>query len=157
MNSANRLAQVKEYATQTFRNYIVLKAKYIPSKNERLYNLVIRKQSPDVFLFFLLKIRDVEAEGLKAKIRSEYRIPDISYYTESERHSELKYRFRASELRMEFYLDLLHDLCHPRDSFMGVYSRLKCLVAATVSLGSMLLLLRYVDVFQFFHLSSSRG
>ena len=43
VNSANRLAQAKEYATQTFRNYIVLKAKYIPSKNEHLYALAIRK------------------------------------------------------------------------------------------------------------------
>ena len=68
VNSANRLAQAEEYATQTFRNYTVLEAKYIPSKNERLYTLPILKQSPDVFLLFLVKTRDVEAEGLKAKI-----------------------------------------------------------------------------------------
>ena len=49
MNLANRFAQAKEYATQTFRNNIVLKAKYIPSKNEHLYDLAIRKQSPDIY------------------------------------------------------------------------------------------------------------
>ena len=38
------------------------------SKNECLHDLAIRKQSPDVFLMFLVKIGDVEAEGLKAKI-----------------------------------------------------------------------------------------
>ena len=58
----------------------------------------------------------------------------------------MKYRLHASELRMEFYLDLFHDLCHPGDGFLGVYSRSKCLVVAKVSLDSMLLLLRYADV-----------
>jgi hypothetical protein len=111
VNSANRLAQAKEYATHTLRNYSVVEAKYIPAKNERLYDLTIRKQSPDVFLLFLVKTWDVEAEGLRAKIRSEYRVHDIPYYTDSGKYSELKYRLRASELRMEFYLDLLHDLC----------------------------------------------
>ena len=38
------------------------------SKNECLYDLTIRKQSRDVFLMFLVKTRDVEAEGLKVKI-----------------------------------------------------------------------------------------
>jgi hypothetical protein len=146
VNSANRLAQAKEYATHTLRNYSVVEAKYIPAKNECLYDLTIRKQSPDVFLLFLVKAGDVEAEGLRAKIRSEYRSPDIPYYTDSRKYSELKYRLRASGLRMEFYLDLLHDLCRPRDSFLGVYSGSKCLVAAKVSCNSMLSLLRYGDI-----------
>ena len=47
---------------------------------------------------------------------------------------------------MEFYLDLFHDLCYPRDNFLGVYSGSNCLVVAKVSLDSMLLLLRYADV-----------
>jgi hypothetical protein len=68
VNSANRLAQAKVYATQTLRNYTILKAKYIPAKNEHLYDLTIHKQSPDVFLMFLIKNGDVKAEGLKAKI-----------------------------------------------------------------------------------------
>jgi hypothetical protein len=55
VNSANRLAQAEEYATHTLRNYSVVEAKYIPAKNERLYDLTIRKQSPDVFLLFLVK------------------------------------------------------------------------------------------------------
>jgi hypothetical protein len=96
---------------------------------------------------FLVKNGDVEAEGLKVKIRSEYRAPDIPYYTNNRKYSELKYRLSTSELRMEFYLDLLHDLCRPGDSFLGVYSGSKCLVAAKVSCDSMLSLLRYAAVF----------
>ena len=68
VNLANRLAQAKEYVMQTFRNYTVLEVKYIPSKNERLYDLGIRKQSPNVILLFLVKIGDIKVEGLKAKI-----------------------------------------------------------------------------------------
>ena len=98
------------------------------------------------FLMFLIKTGDVKAEGLKAKIRFEYHAPDIPYNTDSRKYSELKYRLRASELRMEFYLDLLHDLCRPRDSFMGVYFGSKCLVAVKISLDCMLSLLRYADV-----------
>jgi hypothetical protein len=146
VNSANQLAQAREYATQTLRNYTIVETKYIPEKNERLYDLMIHKQSPDVFLMFLVKTGNVKAEGLKAKIRSEYRALDIPYYIDSGKYSELKYRLHASELHMEFYLDLLHDLCRPGDSFLGVYSGSKCLVAAKVSCDSMLSLLRYTDI-----------
>jgi hypothetical protein len=90
VNSANRLAQAKEYATHSLRNYTILEAKYISAKNEHLYDLTIRKQSLDVFLMFLVKTGDVEAEGLRAKIRSEYRAPNIPYYIDSGKYSELK-------------------------------------------------------------------
>jgi hypothetical protein len=70
VNSANQLVQAKEYVTQTLTNYTIVEAKYIPTKNECLYDLTVRKQSPDVFLMFLVKNGDVEAEGLKGKIRS---------------------------------------------------------------------------------------
>jgi hypothetical protein len=69
---------------------------------------------------------------LKTKIRSEYRTPDIPYYVEVRKYQDLKYRLYANELRMEFYLDLLFDLCRPRDRFLGVFTRSKCLVAAKV-------------------------
>jgi hypothetical protein len=95
---------------------------------------------------FLIKNGDVEAEGLKAKIRSKYRAPDIPYYTVNGKYLELKYKLSTSEMYMEFYLDLLHNLCRPGDSFLGVYSGSKCLVAAKVSCDSMLLLLRYVAI-----------
>jgi hypothetical protein len=34
---------------------------------------------------------------------------------------------------MEFYLDLLYDLCRLGDNFLGVYTGSKCLVDAKVS------------------------
>ena len=150
MNSANQLVQAKRYATQALKNYIIVEAKYILSTNERLYDLTICKQSPHVFLMFLIRTRDVEAKDLKAKIQSEYCAPDIPYYKDSRKYLELKYKLRASELHMEFYLDLLHDLCRPGNNFLGVYSGSKCLVAAKVSLDSMLSLLRYMLMYSNF-------
>jgi hypothetical protein len=82
---------------------------------------------------FLVKIGNLEAESLKVKIWSKYHAPEILYYLEIEKYLELKYRLYSNELRMEFYLDLLHDLCKPEDSFLEVYSGSKCLVAAKKS------------------------
>ena len=141
----------------SLRNYTILEAKYIPAKNENIYDLTVRKQSPNIFLMFPIKNGDVEVEGLKLKICSEYHVPDIPYYADSGKYSKLRYRLSASELRMEFYLDLFHDLCCPRGNFLEMYSESKCLVAAKVCCVSMLLLLTYAVVFSFFQLSMSRG
>ena len=72
INSANRLVQVVEYAKESFTNYTILVFKYILTKNERLYDGSAQKQSPDVFLLFLVKNDDKEAVGLQGKILSEY-------------------------------------------------------------------------------------
>jgi hypothetical protein len=132
VNSANRLAQAVEYARESFKNYSIRESKYIPAKNERLYDGTVRKQSPDVFLLFLVKKGNMEAESLRGKILLEYRTPDIPYYLEVGKYLELKYRLSSSELYMEFYLDLLYDFCRPGDRFLGIYIGSKCLVAAKV-------------------------
>jgi hypothetical protein len=75
VNSANRLAQAAEYARESFTNFSIRESKYIPAKNERLYVGTTRKQYPNVFLLFLVKKGDREAEGLRGKILSEYRAP----------------------------------------------------------------------------------
>jgi hypothetical protein len=126
VNSAKRLVQAAEYARESFTNYTIRESKYIPAKNERLYDGYAQKQSPDVFLLLLVKNGDIEANGLRGKILSEYHAPDIPYYL------ELKYRLSSSELRMEFYLDFIFDFCKFGDRFLGVYSGWKCLVAAKV-------------------------
>jgi hypothetical protein len=57
---------------------------------------------PDVFLLFLVKNDDTEAQGLLVKIPSEYRAPDIPYYLEAGKYQELKYRLSLSELAWSF-------------------------------------------------------
>jgi hypothetical protein len=132
VNSPNRLAQVVEYAGLNFMSYAIIQSKYIPAKNERLYDQLIHKQSADVFLKFLVKKSDKEAERLRSKIRGEYRAPDIPYYVEAGKYQEMKYRLCASELCMEFYLDLLFDLYRPGERILGVFTSSKCLVATQV-------------------------
>ena len=83
VNSANRLVQAAEYARESFMNYTIQESKYILAKNEWLYDGSARKQSPDVFVLFLVKNGDIEADGLQGKILSEYHAPDIAYYLET--------------------------------------------------------------------------
>jgi hypothetical protein len=101
-------------------------------KNERLYDQSARKQSADVFLIFLVKKGDKEAEHMRSKIRGEYRAPDIPYYVEAGKYQEMKYQLCVSELCMELYLDLLFDLCRPGERLLGVFTGSKCLVAMKV-------------------------
>jgi hypothetical protein len=54
------------------------------------------------------------------------------YYLEARKYQELKFRLRSSELRMEFYMDLLYELCRPGDRFLGIYTELKYLEVAKV-------------------------
>jgi hypothetical protein len=82
---------------------------------------------------FLVKTNNSKAESLKVRILPEYCALEIPYYLETGKYLELKYRLRSSELHMEFYLDLLHDLRRPRDNFLGVYSESKYLVATKIS------------------------
>ena len=113
-------------------NFTIRVPKYIPAKNERLYDGSVRKQSLDVFLLFLVKNGDKKADGLRGKILLEYCAPDIPNYIEARIYQKLKYRLSSSELRMKFYLDLLFDFYKPRDRFLSKYSGLKCLLATKV-------------------------
>jgi hypothetical protein len=122
-------------------SYAIIQSKYTPAKNERLYDQSTRKQSADVFLMFLVKKDDREAESLRSKIHGEYRAPDIPYYIKAGKYQEMKYRLCASELHMEFYLDLIFDLCRPGDRLLGDFTGSKCLVATKVCI--ILLALQY--------------
>ena len=72
-------------------SYVIIQSKYIPSKNERLYDQSACKQSTDVFLMFLVKKSDKEAENLRLKIHGEYRAPKIPYYIKAGKYQEIKY------------------------------------------------------------------
>ena len=81
---------------------------------------------------FLVKKSDREAKCLRSKICGEYRASKIPYYVEAEKYKEMKYQLCVSELCMEFYLDLLFDLCKPGDRFLGVFMGSKYMVAMQV-------------------------
>jgi hypothetical protein len=76
---------------------------------------------------------DNEAKSLQVKIFSEYHAPNFPYYLKAGKYQELKFELCSSELRMEFHMDLLYDLCRSRDKFFGVYIGSKYLLAAKVN------------------------
>ena len=60
VNLANRLAQAVEYARESFTNYTIQESKFIPAKNEWLYDGSVQKKSPNVFFLFLVTNDDQE-------------------------------------------------------------------------------------------------
>jgi hypothetical protein len=58
---------------------------------------------------------------------------DIPYYTKVGKYLEMNYCLNASELRMEFYLEILKDLRKSGNSFFKVYIGSNYLVAAKLS------------------------
>ena len=84
VNSQNRLAQAVEYAGLNFTKYAIIQSKYIPANNERLNDQSAHKQSIDVFLMFLVKKSDKEAECLRSKIHGEYVLPKSRIMSKSE-------------------------------------------------------------------------
>jgi hypothetical protein len=94
---------------------------------------------------------DIEAKRLWVKILFEYRAPDIPYYLEAGKYQELKFKLRSSELHMEFYMDLLYDLCRLGDWFLGIYTGLKCLVTAKVSSVYVVFEVKFCFTIMLFH------
>jgi hypothetical protein len=87
----------------------------------------------DVYLLFLVKKGRTQFEATKKKIKKAYRAADVPYYSDSGKYLEVKYRLHNSELRMEFYFELLRTFCKPRDNFLGIYTGSKCMLAAQVN------------------------
>ena len=57
---------------------------------------------------------------------------DVPYYSEVGRYNEVKYRVEPSELRMEFYLEIMKLFCRAGENFVGIHCGSKCLLAAKV-------------------------
>ena len=54
------------------------------------------------------------------------------YYTDSSKNTEAKWREYATELRMEFYLEVLHVCAQPKENVLEVYAGAKFLLASKV-------------------------
>ena len=66
-------------------------------------------------------------------MKAEFAIPsDVPYYSEVERYNEVKYRVEPSELRMEFYLEIMKLFCRAGKNFVGIHCGSKCLLVAKV-------------------------
>ena len=66
-------------------------------------------------------------------MKAEFAVPsDVPFYLEVGRYNEVKYRVEPSELRMEFYLEIMKLFCRARENFIGIHCNSKCLLVAKV-------------------------
>lgn len=109
-------------------------SQYKKATNEKLYNETApEKAANDVCLIYLFKKGDPYADRFKNTIKSEYKPAAVHYYTEAGLYAETKWMTKQSELRMEFYIDLVHKYCQLGDSTLGIFSGSKFMVASVVS------------------------
>ena len=86
-----------------------------------------------VYLLFLLRRGDDRASHLRQNVKAEFAVPsDVPYYSEVGRYNEVKYRVKSSELRMEFYLEIMKLFCRAGENFVGIHCNSKCLLVAKV-------------------------
>ena len=106
---------------------------YRSSRNECLNDAKTHALPTAVYLFFLLKRRDDHASRLWQNVKAEFAVPsDVPYYSKVERYNEVKYRVEPSELRMEFYLEIMKLFCRAGENFVDIHYGSKCLLAAKV-------------------------
>ncbi len=123
------------YAAAHMKDFDIVQSIYHQAKNERLYDSSGRGQVPNVYLVFLFKKGNDRAQRLRANARSDFKVADCAYYLEHAKYQEAKYCILNSELRMEFYLELLKLFTRPGENILGVYSGSKCMLAARVSMS----------------------
>ena len=104
---------------------------YIPAKFERLEDLPATHRNARAPISLMFLIRHVDKDRIN--IPEEFAAPNTSVYTKPRKYQELEYRDQPSELRMEFYLQLLDLFCRPGDTIYSVFSGTKVLCAGLVS------------------------
>ena len=132
-SSKERAKQSTAFVRQFLLEYETIQSVYRSSKNERLDDAKTRAPSALVHLLFLFKCGDDRASRLHQNVRKEFTVPsDVPYYTDVGRYMEAKYCVCASELRMEFYFELLNLFCKAEE-IIGIHSGAKFMLAAKVS------------------------
>ena len=122
-----------KFATRELPQYETTLSTYVPSKAEMLNNVTNRGTAPDVTLLFLFKKENESAKAAKKCVKKKYDTPaNCVYYTEPARNTEAKWRVYPTELRMEFYLDILHACASPKENVLGIHTGAKFLLAAKV-------------------------
>ncbi len=123
---------VKAYANlPRFRDvYDISYSEYEPSKFERLQDVSVTNKlaKEPVFLLFLVK-KDISG---RYSVPSQFMYPETSIFTKPRRYDELEYRIYSSELRMEFYLNVLRIFCGAVDMVVTLFAGTKMMCAAMV-------------------------
>ena len=122
-----------KFVTYKLKEYDYKKFLYVPSKGEMMGSSTTRTIASDVPLFFLFKKGNAFATKVRDNIKAEYDTPaSCMYYTDASKNIEAKWRIQATELRMEFYLQILQDFAMPDENVLGLYTGPKFMLASKV-------------------------
>ena len=123
----------EQVVKQILPEYDTIHSIYTSSKNERLYDSKTRAPPSSVYLLFLFKLEDSRADSLRQNVRPLFNVPsDVLYYSEYGRYNEAKYRLYSSELRMEFYFELLRLFSLGGENVLGIHTGTKFMLASRV-------------------------
>ncbi|KAG0562160.1 hypothetical protein KC19_9G122500, partial [Ceratodon purpureus] len=109
-------------------------SEYLPAPNERLggHPPKSRIAMEPVKLLFLIDDNLLENEVSTPEPLSEYRTPDHPLYKDNRKFNERRYAMYPSELRMEFYLQVLDTFCSTGVAVYQLYAGTKSLIAAAM-------------------------
>ena len=105
----DKVAAMK-FAETRMPEFDIMHSTYIPSKAEMLNNVSTRGTALDVPLLFLFKRVNVYADEACRRMKGVYTTPQTCvYYTDPSKNNEGKWKLQPTELRMEFYVNILQD------------------------------------------------
>ena len=104
-------------------------ADYHPAKFDRFGDLSTGRATRKVILTFL---QDVDCRS-HIEIRLDFFPPELPVYTKAHGYNELEYLVYNTELRMEFYLWLVHNFYRPGGALLSIFGRGKITCTVVVS------------------------
>ena len=130
----NRNVAMK-FAETRMPAFDIMHSTYIPSKAEMLNNVSTRGTARDVPLLFLFKHGNAYANEAHRRMKGIYTTPQTCvYYTDPSKNNEGKWRLRPTELRMEFYLNILQDFAATSKNILAMFTGRKFMLAAKVKI-----------------------
>ena len=121
------------FAEDELDEYEAQVSTYVPSRGEMLNNVTSRNIAPDVILLFLFKKDNEFAKAARKLVTKKYTTPLLcEYYKDASKNTEAKWRVDTTELRMEFYFQLLHACAVPKENVLGIYAGAKFMLASKV-------------------------
>ena len=124
-----------KFAETRMPEFDIMHLTYIPSKVEMLNNFSTRGTAPNVPLLFLFKRGNAYADEARRKMKGIYTTPVLCvYYTDPSKNNEGKWRLRSTELRMEFYLNILQDFAAASENILALFTARKFMLAAKVKI-----------------------
>ena len=128
----DKVAAIK-FAETRMLEFNIMHSTYISSKAEMLNNVSTHATAPDVPLLFLFKRGNAYANEARRRMKGMYTTPQTCvYYMDPSKNNEGKWRLRPTELRMEFYLNILQDFAATSENILVVFTSRKFMLATKV-------------------------